>query len=87
MDHGATALFVTPGDEAGIAASIATLIDQPDLRRHLAENGTALYERLFTMDAFARSIGALYAALTPRDDAAEAAGTRRRRARDAGGAA
>ena len=29
--------------------------------------GSALYERLFTMQAFARSIGSVYAMLTPRD--------------------
>lgn len=63
-----TALFVTPGDEAGIATAILTLQEQPALRRDLSEAGAALYERLFTMDAFARSVGRLYAALTPRAD-------------------
>ena len=67
LDHGETALFVTPGDEAGIAAAIATLSDQPEVGRTLSARGTGLYQRLFTMQAFAGSMGALYAMLTPRD--------------------
>ncbi len=63
--HRSTAVFVTPGDEAGIAEAIATLMDCPDLRNDLAAAGVALYDRLFTMEAFARSIGSLYATLTP----------------------
>lgn len=62
-----TALFVKPGDEDGIAKAIATLIDDPGLGRELSAAGVVLYERLFTMDAFARSVGSLYHALTPRD--------------------
>ena len=63
-----TSLFVTPGDEEGIARAIATLIDHPDLGNALATAGEALYQRLFTMDAFARSVSSLYATLTPRID-------------------
>ena len=66
LRDGQTALFVSPGDEAGIATAIVALQEQPALRRDLAEAGAALYDRLFTMDAFARSFGRLYAALTPR---------------------
>jgi glycosyltransferase involved in cell wall biosynthesis len=58
-----TALFVTPGDTAGIANAITTLIDQPALGRRLAANGATLYRRLFTIDAFAARIGLLYATL------------------------
>lgn len=63
LEHDDTALFVQPGDEKGIVSAIAALADQPDLRRRLAEAGSALYRRLFTMEAFAASIGALYEAL------------------------
>lgn len=66
LEHNETALMVPPGDDAAIAGAIMTLIDQPDIGRTLSANGSALYQRLFTMDAFARSIGALYAQLTPR---------------------
>lgn len=65
LEHRATALFVTPGDEVGIANAIATLIDRPDIRDGLSIAGAVLYNRLFTMEAFARSIGALYASLAP----------------------
>ena len=67
LQDGHTALFVTPGDKASIASAIVTLIDQPALAGELAIAGAALYQRLFTMEAFALSVGSLYAALTPRD--------------------
>ncbi len=63
LEHRRTALFVTPGDEAEIEAAIQTMIDHPDLGSELSTEGAALYDRLFTMEAFARSIGSLYAAL------------------------
>jgi glycosyltransferase involved in cell wall biosynthesis len=67
LQDGATALFVAPGDEAGIAGAIAHLIDRPEVAAEIAASGAMLYDRLFTMQAFATSIGSLYAALTPRD--------------------
>lgn len=67
LRDGHSALFVAPGDQAAIAAAITSLIDRPELRAELAETGMTLYERLFTMEAFAASVGSLYAALTPRD--------------------
>ena len=42
LDHGKTALFVAPGDEAGIAAAIAVLNDQPETGRTLSTQGTVL---------------------------------------------
>ncbi|HEY0424814.1 MAG TPA: glycosyltransferase family 4 protein [Rhodopila sp.] len=62
-----TALFVAPGDKAGIAKAITTLLDQPLVAEQLSKAGAALYNRLFTMEAFAGAVGSLYAALTPRD--------------------
>jgi glycosyltransferase involved in cell wall biosynthesis len=67
LHDGHTALFVAPGDEGAIANAIAMLIDGPELRAELSAAGAVLYERLFTMQAFAASVGSLYAALTPRD--------------------
>jgi glycosyltransferase involved in cell wall biosynthesis len=67
LADGETALFVTPGDEAGIADAITRLMDDPAIGRTIAIGGSALYERLFTMEAFARSVGSLYATLTPRE--------------------
>jgi glycosyltransferase involved in cell wall biosynthesis len=62
-----SALFVSPGDTAGIADAIITLLDQPGMAGELSRAGIALYDRLFTMEAFAGAVGSLYAALTPRD--------------------
>jgi glycosyltransferase involved in cell wall biosynthesis len=67
LEDGHTALFVPPGDKGSIAAAVLMLLDRPELRCELSEAGAALYDRLFTMEAFARSVGSLYAALTPRD--------------------
>jgi glycosyltransferase involved in cell wall biosynthesis len=66
LEDARTALFVQPGDEIAIAAAIIRLIDDPTLRQELAGAGAALYDRLFTMDAFARSIASLYAGMRPR---------------------
>jgi glycosyltransferase involved in cell wall biosynthesis len=65
MQDGHTALFVAPGDENAIAEAIGGLVDSPELRVELAAAGKTLYDRLFTMDAFAASVEALYAGLTP----------------------
>jgi glycosyltransferase involved in cell wall biosynthesis len=62
-----SALFVSPGDEAGIAIAILTLLEQPAIGRELSAAGAVLYDQLFTMEAFARSFGRLYATLTPWD--------------------
>jgi glycosyltransferase involved in cell wall biosynthesis len=62
-----TALFVPPGNDGAIVAAVLTLIEQPDLRRDLSDAGAVLYDRLFTMEAFAQSLGRLYAAMTPGD--------------------
>jgi glycosyltransferase involved in cell wall biosynthesis len=62
-----SALFVSPGDKAGIGAAILTLLDRPEMRGELSEAGAVLYDRMFTMEAFARSVGSLYAELTRRD--------------------
>ena len=63
-----TALFVSPGDEAGIAAAILTLIDQPGdpaancpKRAPLCMIGCSQWRHLLDRS------GRLYAALTPRD--------------------
>jgi glycosyltransferase involved in cell wall biosynthesis len=63
LEHRRTAWFVSPGDEAGIETAILTLCGEPELSRKLAASGAALYDRLFTMEAFARSIASLYEAL------------------------
>lgn len=54
------ALFVTPGNIPEIAAAIAELADEPAIRMHLSESGAYLYQQLFTMDSFARTVGSIY---------------------------
>jgi glycosyltransferase involved in cell wall biosynthesis len=67
LENRRTALFVAPGDQEEIAAAILALADRPELGSGLADAGKQLYERLFTMEAFARSVESLYEMLTPRD--------------------
>lgn len=69
LENRRTALFVKPGDEGEIVQAVVTLIDGPELGDQLAGAGAVLYDRLFTMEAFARSVSGVYAALTPRDGA------------------
>jgi len=61
LRHGKTALFVTPGLIPDIADAITNLIDNVDLQRSLSRAGSDLYDRAFTLAAFARSIADLYA--------------------------
>jgi glycosyltransferase involved in cell wall biosynthesis len=63
-----TALFVAPGDEAAIAGAIVALADRPELGVELSAAGSALYERLFTMEAFAQSVASIYATLMRRPE-------------------
>lgn len=65
LEDRVSALFVQPGQVTDIAAAILTLMDDAALRARLAEAGSVLYEQLFTMEAFARAIGGIYAALAP----------------------
>jgi glycosyltransferase involved in cell wall biosynthesis len=67
-----TALFAAPGDLAAITDAILTMIDQPEIGASLSEAGAGLYERLFTMEAFARSVGSVYAALMRKGNTATA---------------
>jgi glycosyltransferase involved in cell wall biosynthesis len=59
-----TALFVQPGDRAGLADALAELSRDEGLQESLSVQGLAMYRSRFTMTAFAENIAALYAALT-----------------------
>jgi glycosyltransferase involved in cell wall biosynthesis len=52
LTDGVDILYVTPGDIDGIAATLQTLLRQPDLREALEHNGRALYERQFSLSRF-----------------------------------
>jgi glycosyltransferase involved in cell wall biosynthesis len=56
------ALFVRPGDQAGIAGAVLELSCDPALCESLATEGLALYRQRFTMDGFLRRISDVYAA-------------------------
>ena len=58
-----TALFVQPGDRAGLAAAITELSRDETLQSRLSAAGLAMYERQFTMQAFAARMASLYAVL------------------------
>jgi glycosyltransferase involved in cell wall biosynthesis len=60
---GDTALFVTPGDRAGLAAALSRVLADAALRARLAANARALFDREFTMAAFTRHLCATYRTL------------------------
>jgi len=65
-----TALFVTPGDRTGLAAAIVELSRDEALQERLSSAGLAMYQRQFTMQAFAERMSSLYAMLArPRTEA------------------
>ncbi len=52
LTDGVDALYVDPGDTAGLAAALQKVLAQPELRERLERNGRALYERQFSMARF-----------------------------------
>lgn len=63
LTDGVTALFCTPGDVHSIAAALARLIEDPALRAHLSDNGIALFHEKFSVEAFRRSVFAIWASV------------------------
>jgi glycosyltransferase involved in cell wall biosynthesis len=57
---GETALFCQPGDRAGLAARMRTLMRDADGRARLSVNGRAVFDRLFSLGAFRRNLFAIY---------------------------
>lgn len=62
-----TALLVAPGNIPEIAAAIGELIDEPAMRAAISDAGLDIYQRLFTMESFARTMGEIYAAVASND--------------------
>ena len=56
LEDGRTALFCAPGDRQGLAARLAELISQPDLRRRLSCAGRQAYLARFSAQAFIESL-------------------------------
>lgn len=55
-----TALLVTPGDRSELAEKLRRILDDADLRHRLSRNGTELFQKLFTLDAFLNNIFDIY---------------------------
>lgn len=62
LRDGHSALFVPVGDPVSLAGAIARLIDDPALRRSIAEAGHAVFARELDIAALARRLAALHAA-------------------------
>lgn len=60
LDDGDTALLVRVNDPENLADAIQRLGGDPALWRRLADNGRALYERLFAIDAHCARLAAIY---------------------------
>lgn len=56
VTHGETALLVPPSDVPALAAALADLYENPDLRARLAENARQLAHARYTWEARARAI-------------------------------
>lgn len=69
--HEQTGLFVPVGDAATLAAALADLVDQPDLREGLGRRGRQLFLERFSMDPYMDRLDDLYFTIaTGRVDAA-----------------
>ncbi|CAN7186501.1 glycosyltransferase family 4 protein [Polaromonas sp. LjRoot131] len=60
LSDGANALFVQPGDVAGIAAGLRRVLQDAELRAALERNGRALYEQTFSIAHFFASVAHIH---------------------------
>ena len=60
LSDGANALFVQPGDVAGIAAGLRRVLQDGELRAALERNGRALYEQNFSIAHFFSSVAYIH---------------------------
>ena len=62
IEHERTGLIVKRGDVEGLSASLGRLIDDPDLRRRLGENGKALHRTQLDIEVCAERLVATWTA-------------------------
>jgi glycosyltransferase involved in cell wall biosynthesis len=60
LQHGRTALMVQPGGPAGIAATLADLVANLELREHLSRAGRSPYEERFSLRRFAAAVFSIH---------------------------
>lgn len=60
LRDGSEAVFVQPGDSAGIAAALDRLMTDASLRRTLEQRGQAFYRERFSIEAFFNSVAAVH---------------------------
>ena len=60
IEHERTGLIVKPGDVEGLACALGRLIEDPDLRRRLGENGKALHRTRLDVEVCAERLVAIW---------------------------
>jgi glycosyltransferase involved in cell wall biosynthesis len=60
IEHERTGLIVKPGDVDGLASALGRLIEDPDLRRRLGEDGRALHRTRLDIEACAERLVAIW---------------------------
>jgi len=64
ISDGETGIFVPVGDTDALAAALAKLVADPEIRDHLSANGRAHYLNHFSMKAYMQSLEKLYEAVS-----------------------
>ena len=60
IEHERTGLIVKPGDVEGLASALGRLIDDPELRQRLGENGRALHRTRLAIEICAERLVAIW---------------------------
>ncbi|MES2978491.1 MAG: glycosyltransferase family 4 protein [Pseudomonadota bacterium] len=60
LADGVSAVFVAPGDIAGIASGLDKVLRQPDLRERLEKHGRTMYEQQFSLGRFFASVARVH---------------------------
>ena len=66
ISDGETGVFVPVGDKDALAAALAKLVTDPEIRNHLSSKGRAHYLNHFSMKAYMRSLETLYETVSAR---------------------